>query len=237
MRQGYDPENGAYRGKEIYDPGSHAWYWLDNVQQGAKAVSKDVYQESQADDTGNIGKWVRYDAEGHMVKGWSTTWNGKYYFAPVYGTMAKGEVTIDGVTYSFDEGSGICQGEKTPETPGTGEEDKQPTGQPNQKDNDEEGRLVREYDADGYLAKEYTYNAGRMMEYQNDGNGNRTKTISYDADGKVTGRQEYQYDEQGNLKRAGAMAGNKGFKFSCDTQRGLLPEVFGYFRGILLYRR
>ena len=44
------------RGKEIYDPDSDAWYWLDANQGGAKAVSKDVYQES------NGGKWVRYDA-------------------------------------------------------------------------------------------------------------------------------------------------------------------------------
>ena len=34
------------RGKEIYDPDSDAWYWLDAVQGGAMTVSKDVYQES-----------------------------------------------------------------------------------------------------------------------------------------------------------------------------------------------
>ena len=33
------------RGKEIYDPDSDAWYWLDAVQGGAMTVSKDVYQE------------------------------------------------------------------------------------------------------------------------------------------------------------------------------------------------
>lgn len=38
----------SYRGKEIYDPVTDAWYWLDNVQNGAVAVSKDVYQESDA---------------------------------------------------------------------------------------------------------------------------------------------------------------------------------------------
>lgn len=32
------------RGKEIYDPESDAWYWLDSDANGAKAVSKDVYQ-------------------------------------------------------------------------------------------------------------------------------------------------------------------------------------------------
>lgn len=68
VRQGYDPSDASYRGKEIYDPASDAWYWLDNVEQGAKAVSKDVYQESwagpYADREDGTGKWVRYDANG-----------------------------------------------------------------------------------------------------------------------------------------------------------------------------
>ncbi len=117
VRQGYDPLNPDYRGKEIYDPDSNAWYWLDNVQQGAKAVSKDVYQESLAGDWGDVaaedgnryGKWVRYDENGHMIKGWNTNENGTYYFDPVYGTMAKGEALIDGVTYHFDINSGVLQ--------------------------------------------------------------------------------------------------------------------------------
>ena len=96
----------SYRGKEIYDPSSNAWYWLDCVQNGAVAKDKDVYQESQADDAGNIGKWVRYDADGHMVKGWNEKDGSKYYFDPVYGTMAKGIVTINGKKYEFDSASG-----------------------------------------------------------------------------------------------------------------------------------
>ena len=111
--QGYDPTNADYRGKEIYDPDSDAWYWLDNVQQGAKAVSKDVYQESEAgqwaENADGTGKWVRYDADGHMVKGWQTTDQGTYYFDPVYGTMAKGNAVIDGATYYFDVTTGILQ--------------------------------------------------------------------------------------------------------------------------------
>ena len=91
------------RGKEIYDPDSDAWYWLDANQGGAKAVSKDVYQES------NGGKWVRYDANGHMVKGWDTNNDGTYYFDQVYGTMAKGIVTIDGNLYLFDVDTGVMQ--------------------------------------------------------------------------------------------------------------------------------
>ena len=97
----------SYRGKEIYDTGSNAWYWLDCVQNGAKAVSKDVYQESKADDEGNIGKWVRYDADGHMVKGWQTAEAGTYFFDYTYGTMAKGKVVMDGFRYTFDEATGI----------------------------------------------------------------------------------------------------------------------------------
>ena len=100
----------SYRGKEIYDPDSDAWYWLDSVDNGKKAINKDVYQDSFAGDWGettneqgqHVGKWVRYDAQGHMVKGWSTNENGTYYFDPIYGTMAKGTVTIDGVKYEFD---------------------------------------------------------------------------------------------------------------------------------------
>ena len=42
------------RGKEIYDPGSDAWYWLDAVDGGKMAVSKDVYQESVAGEWGGI---------------------------------------------------------------------------------------------------------------------------------------------------------------------------------------
>ncbi len=109
VKQGYDANNPDYRGKEIFDPGSNAWYWLDNVQGGAKAVSKDVYQESQADDAGNMGKWVRYDAEGHMIKGWNTNESGTYYFDPVYGTMYKGWRNINGVDYRFDDATGILQ--------------------------------------------------------------------------------------------------------------------------------
>ena len=99
------------RGKEIYDPASDAWYCLDAVDQGKKATSKDVYQESEAgqwaDRADGTGKWVRYDAQGHMIKGWSA--DKRYYFDPIYGTMAKGDAVIDGRTYHFDKNTGIRQ--------------------------------------------------------------------------------------------------------------------------------
>ena len=106
VRQGLDG-----RGKEIYDPASDAWYWLDAVDQGKKATSKDVYQESEAgqwaDRADGTGKWVRYDAQGHMIKGWSA--DKRYYFDPIYGTMAKGDAVIDGRTYRFDKNTGVLQ--------------------------------------------------------------------------------------------------------------------------------
>jgi uncharacterized protein YjdB len=117
--------NLSYRGKEVFATDLQAWCWLDNVDYGKRAVSKDVYQESDAGDWGEIdngdgtrsGKWVRYDSEGRMIKGWSAGHgetareinspdeaNGEavYYFDKIYGTMAKGTVTIDGVQYTFD---------------------------------------------------------------------------------------------------------------------------------------
>ena len=113
VRQGYDAGNEAYRGKEIFDPGSNAWYWLDNVQQGAKAVSKDVYQESDAgawaDRSDGKGKWVRYDENGHMVKGWDETEKGTFYFDEKFGTMAKGDVVIEGKNYTFDVATGVMK--------------------------------------------------------------------------------------------------------------------------------
>ncbi len=101
VRQGYDPSNAAYRGKEIYDPESDAWYWLDNILQGAKAAGKEVYQDS------NGGKWVRYDNQGGMIKGWYVQGSDRYYYDLITGAMYKGSHTIDGTTYYFDEITGI----------------------------------------------------------------------------------------------------------------------------------
>ncbi|MEE0801199.1 MAG: CotH kinase family protein [Gemmiger sp.] len=108
VRQGFDPFNDEYRGKEICDPATDTWYWLDNNAQGAMAAGKDVYQESEAgpwaENADGTGKWVRYDESGRMLKGWQD--GGRYYFDPIYGTMAKGTVTIDGTQYHFDEITG-----------------------------------------------------------------------------------------------------------------------------------
>ena len=101
VRQGWQPSNANYRGKEIYDPASGAWYWLDSVMQGAKAVSKEVFQDS------NGGKWVRYDANGAMIKGWYAQDGKRWYYDLNTGAMYKGWATIGGNTYHFDETTGV----------------------------------------------------------------------------------------------------------------------------------
>ncbi len=137
--------DGTIRGREIYDPDSDGWYWLDSIYDGAKAVGKEVWmpyiyqdEDSWDDDTkrniayesdegmgecvlnaikSKAGKWVRYDENGRMLKGWVTI-EGKladiypdqagntYYYDNRTGLMAKGWVTLDGKTYFFDEMTG-----------------------------------------------------------------------------------------------------------------------------------
>ena len=63
------------------------------------------------------GKWVRYNAEGAMVKGWYQVKGAEaelypdqagkiYYYDHMTGMMAKGTITIDGITYHFDQITG-----------------------------------------------------------------------------------------------------------------------------------
>ncbi len=64
------------------------------------------------------GKWVRYDKQGKMIKGWVTI-EGElaelypeqsgnvYYYDTRTGLMAKGELEIDGFSCIFDEKTGV----------------------------------------------------------------------------------------------------------------------------------
>jgi len=139
--------DGTVRGREIYDPISDGWYWLDAVYDGAKAVNKEVwmpyiYQNEatwpeeeihfNAEASGDMaeqvireihnrsGKWVRYDENGKMYKGWYTVEGAQatiypeqvgntYYYDHRTGLMAKGEVEIEGRVYYFDEVTGVLQ--------------------------------------------------------------------------------------------------------------------------------
>ena len=64
------------------------------------------------------GKWVRYDANGKMIKGWYTEdgsikasqKGNTYYYDKLTGLMAKGDITIEGVSYHFNETTGVLEG-------------------------------------------------------------------------------------------------------------------------------
>lgn len=117
-RQGVDPSNTEYRGREIYDPASNAWYWLDNCYEGKKATSKEVYIPYTVQGQDSVGKWVRYDRNGRMIKGWYTVdgadifdtpqlAGNRYYYNNSTGAMHKGFLTSEGKLYYFDDVSGI----------------------------------------------------------------------------------------------------------------------------------
>ncbi len=124
------------------------WFWLDSCYDGAKAIGKEVwipYIYQNEDDWDAVskdkiayesdagmgelvlkymneknGKWVRYDDQGRMCKGWVTIEGAlaekypdqignTYYYDTRTGLMAKGKITIDGVEHFFDETTGVKQ--------------------------------------------------------------------------------------------------------------------------------
>ena len=201
----------SYRGKEIYDPSSAAWYWLDCVQNGAVAKNKDVYQESAAGQWGagtnengeKVGKWVRYDENGHMVKGWQTTEAGTYYFDPVYGTMAKGLADIDGSRYYFKVTTGAAEKGTVMDLDGHS--------------------YVFDVEGRGSILKSLTYmnryaNGDIMAWYEStyDENGNELRYTQYNEDGTISWYDEMKYDANNN-------------KISMETYKeGVLSEAEYY---------
>lgn len=135
---GWKVENGQYywydngvmaRDKEVYDPDSDEWHWFD--ADGTMARDKDVFIPTNAERT--EGKWVRYDANGYMVKGEDYRYGGWYwldlttgemykgftniqeqgnpdgkwvYYDTITGQMHHGESCIDGNWYYFDDYTG-----------------------------------------------------------------------------------------------------------------------------------
>ncbi len=114
------------RGCEIYDPLTDGWYWLDVVRDGALASDKEVwipylFQEDLATGANPEGKWVRYDQNGKMIKGWYTVDSphdvalypsqkgNTYYYDLQTGRMMRGHCIIDGLEYDFDENTGVLK--------------------------------------------------------------------------------------------------------------------------------
>ena len=57
------------RGKEIYDPATDGWYWLDAVYEGAKAVDKEVFMPYiYSDEEGNLDneEWMQFMTEPRL---------------------------------------------------------------------------------------------------------------------------------------------------------------------------
>ncbi|MBR2811900.1 MAG: hypothetical protein IKD69_11010 [Solobacterium sp.] len=126
-----DPKNitdtiyGYERGREIYDPASDGWYWLDAIYGGKRAKNKEVwmpylFQEDLKTNANPEGKWVRYDENGRMYKGWYTVEGGQadiypeqagntYYYDLITGAMLKGWQNIEGTMYHFDELTGVLK--------------------------------------------------------------------------------------------------------------------------------
>ncbi len=130
------------------DPSTQAgaWFWLDSDANGKRAVGKEVwvpyiYQDEGTwtkDEMENVaqaadecmreyvykcmlnatGKWVRYDNNGLMLKGWITIEGdlvnaypdqegNTYYYDTKTGLMAKGWIVMGEDTYYFDEITGV----------------------------------------------------------------------------------------------------------------------------------
>ncbi len=117
--------DGTVRGREIFDPTSDGWYWLDTIYDGAKAIGKEVWmpyiyqdedewneetirQIANESDAGmeelvykyikeKAGKRVRYDENGRMLKGWVT----------IEGTLADLYPDQKGNKYYYDSRTGL----------------------------------------------------------------------------------------------------------------------------------
>ena len=97
--------------REVYDPETDAWYWFDS--DGTMARNKEVFLTTNDERT--EGKWVYYDENGHMIKGFFslTDDNGNektVFYDYITGAMQHDEYCIDNNWYRFDSitGAMIC---------------------------------------------------------------------------------------------------------------------------------
>ena len=130
-----DAVNGGAKAtnKEVFMPyvfsDEESWFTDPEKVESVAALSNRTDPE-QVDMSGQVaqairlhggngsGKWVRYDSEGRMIKGWYTVSGNDiaiypnqagntYYYDQQTGLMAKGWHTIDGTAYHFNETTGV----------------------------------------------------------------------------------------------------------------------------------
>ena len=105
-------ESDSYTEKSYYYEKAQLEYHTVNAK-----MSDQVYNAMK----NGTGKWVRYSYTGSMVKGWYAVVGKEediypdqkgnvYYYDYKTGLMAKGETVIDGITYIFDELTGVLKG-------------------------------------------------------------------------------------------------------------------------------
>ncbi len=112
--------------KEVWMPyiyqDEKSWSSYEIKRNAAASIDSHADMSAQLgrDISAHTGKWVRYNANGKMFKGWYKVTSSEaqyypdqvgniYYYDPKTGLMAKGYLAIDGVTYHFDEISGVLQ--------------------------------------------------------------------------------------------------------------------------------
>ncbi len=129
--------DGSVRGREIYDPASDGWYWLDVINGGAKAVNKEVFMpyifQDEADHL-NDDAWIKSAASGanrkspdivdlsgqveKAIKSHGGNGAGKWVRYDKSGKMIKGWYTVSGAdnqlypdqignTYYYDQQTGL----------------------------------------------------------------------------------------------------------------------------------
>ena len=169
------------------------------------AVSKDVYQDS------NGGKWVRYDANGHMIKGWNTNSQGTYYFDLITGAMAKGTVVIDGITCVFDYNTGILQSTNVDVT-----KYREIKRTNYYADGSVMNTLTTDYDAQGRLLKEQRRDKSGNLQVQDDFyyeyNGMLTKHTHREyGNDNYSYEYRYEYDKSNRFAKISVYRYNGGW--------------------------
>ena len=82
------------------------WYYFDS---STKAMAKSKFITLSRLETSDGPKTVYYDKDGHMLYGFRTIGNKRYYLKPGSGALQKGHMKVDGYWYMFDQSTGAMK--------------------------------------------------------------------------------------------------------------------------------